>query len=204
MKLFECQHCGQLLYFENTRCESCGRRLGYLPARETVTRGRAGRRALARARPRRTARYKLLRQCRARRLQLADRRQARRMKFCAACRHNRTIPDLDIRRTWRAGARSKPPSTGCSTPSSSCGCRWSTRTEDPEDGLAFDFLVEPTRRRPAIAAPVMTGHANGLITLNIAEADDVERERQRTQMGEPIGRCSATSGTRSRTISGIV
>ena len=37
MKLFECQHCGQPLYFENTRCESCGLRLGYLPAKETIT-----------------------------------------------------------------------------------------------------------------------------------------------------------------------
>jgi hypothetical protein len=31
MKLFECQACGQPLYFENTRCESCARTLGYLP-----------------------------------------------------------------------------------------------------------------------------------------------------------------------------
>jgi hypothetical protein len=31
----------------------------------------------------------------------------------------------------------------------------------------------------------MTGHANGLITINLAEADDAERERQRTRMGEP-------------------
>jgi hypothetical protein len=31
MQLFECQHCGQLLYFENTRCERCGHDLGYLP-----------------------------------------------------------------------------------------------------------------------------------------------------------------------------
>ena len=23
MKLFKCQHCGQLLYFENTVCERC-------------------------------------------------------------------------------------------------------------------------------------------------------------------------------------
>src|SRR3954469_16177184 len=30
MKLFSCQGCGQLLYFENIRCESCGRALGYL------------------------------------------------------------------------------------------------------------------------------------------------------------------------------
>ncbi len=32
---------------------------------------------------------------------------------------------------------------------------------------------------------VMTGHDNGLITLNIAEADDAYREQTRTAMGEP-------------------
>jgi hypothetical protein len=37
MKLFECQACGQPLYFENTYCESCGRRLGYLPSVQEVT-----------------------------------------------------------------------------------------------------------------------------------------------------------------------
>src|SRR5262245_52576706 len=37
MKLFECQNCGQPLYFENTKCESCGLRLGYLPKQEVIT-----------------------------------------------------------------------------------------------------------------------------------------------------------------------
>ena len=37
MKLFECQNCGQPLYFENTSCESCGLRLGYLPDQQIVT-----------------------------------------------------------------------------------------------------------------------------------------------------------------------
>ena len=32
---------------------------------------------------------------------------------------------------------------------------------------------------------MLTGHDNGLITINVAEADDAERERRRTQMGEP-------------------
>jgi hypothetical protein len=32
MKIFPCQACGQILYFENTVCVSCGRRLGYLPS----------------------------------------------------------------------------------------------------------------------------------------------------------------------------
>ena len=31
MKLFQCQNCGQALYFENTTCTSCGLRLGYVP-----------------------------------------------------------------------------------------------------------------------------------------------------------------------------
>ena len=37
MKLFECQKCNQLLYFENTSCESCGSRLGYLRECETLS-----------------------------------------------------------------------------------------------------------------------------------------------------------------------
>jgi hypothetical protein len=36
MKLFECQHCGQPLYFENAHCEGCCRRLGYLPSKEIM------------------------------------------------------------------------------------------------------------------------------------------------------------------------
>ncbi len=93
MKLFECQNCGQPLYFENTRCESCGLRLGYLPDQETVTAWRrptATWRALAAPQ----APLSILRQRRARRLQLAGRRPSSAETFCAACRHNRTIPDL--------------------------------------------------------------------------------------------------------------
>ena len=30
MKLFKCQHCGQIIYFENRKCEKCGHRLGYM------------------------------------------------------------------------------------------------------------------------------------------------------------------------------
>jgi hypothetical protein len=56
-----------------------------------------------------------------------------------------------------------------------------SKNEDP-DGLAFDFLASAA---PANAPPVMTGHAHGLITINLAEADDAERERQRHEMGEP-------------------
>ena len=35
MKLFRCQHCSQLLYFENTKCEKCGH--GYIAHMETLS-----------------------------------------------------------------------------------------------------------------------------------------------------------------------
>lgn len=49
------------------------------------------------------------------------------------------------------------------------------RTERP-DGLAFEFIDTDT---------AMTGHNAGLITIAVAEADDAEREKRRTLLGEP-------------------
>ena len=51
-------------------------------------------------------------------------------------------------------------------------------------GLAFDFLADPATGSPD-GPQILTGHAQGLITINIAEADDAERERARQELGEP-------------------
>ena len=64
-----------------------------------------------------------------------------------------------------------------------------TRPEDP-DGLAFDFIAD----QPS-AAPVMTGHVGGLITINLSEADDSERERQRSQSPKTGSASRDTSST---------
>ena len=94
MKLFECQNCGQPLYFENTRCESCGLSLGYLPEREVVTALQPDGgfwRALAEP----TARYRYCANVEpgvCNWLIQSDHAEA----FCAACRHNRMIPDLSL------------------------------------------------------------------------------------------------------------
>lgn len=52
------------------------------------------------------------------------------------------------------------------------------RDEDPEYGLAFDLLSSAFEK-------VFTGHENGLITLDLAEGDDVHREQLRISMDEP-------------------
>jgi hypothetical protein len=52
--------------------------------------------------------------------------------------------------------------------------------EDPQRGLMFDFL-----RSPPGGPRVLTGHASGLITLNVEEADDAKREQIKYELREP-------------------
>jgi hypothetical protein len=181
MKLFECQHCGQPLYFENTLCESCGHHLGYLPGKETVT-------ALepdggvwkALAEPELRYRYCANAEhgvCNW--LVRSDSAEA----FCAACRHNRTIPDLTNSENVARWRKIEVAKHRLFYTLLKLGLPLVTKQEDP-NGLAFDFLADPGAFAPSVA-PVMTGHENGLITINLAEADDAERERARSQMSEP-------------------
>jgi hypothetical protein len=97
--------------------------------------------------------------------------------YCAACRHNRTIPDLSDQRNlvlWRRIEIAKRRLFY-----SLLRLRLPLRNKtDAPTGLAFDFLA-PTRD------PVMTGHLEGVITINLAEADDSEREKQRGMFDEP-------------------
>ena len=53
-------------------------------------------------------------------------------------------------------------------------------SENPEQGVMFDLL-----RSPPDGPRVITGHDDGLITLDIEEADDLHRETVRSQMHEP-------------------
>src|SRR5688500_17362719 len=48
----------------------------------------------------------------------------------------------------------------------------------PGDDLRFDLLSSAVH-------PVTTGHADGLVTLDLAESGDAHREAMRQQMGEP-------------------
>jgi hypothetical protein len=181
MKLFECQKCSQLLYFENTSCESCGSRLGYLRAPETLSVVEPdGGLWLAAAEPSRRYRFCANAEYDACNW-LVDSEQP--SSYCAACRHNQTVPDLSIPDNvarWRklefAKHRLMYSLLKLELP-------LATRAEDP-DGLAFDFLVPGAAGPDGTVRPVMTGHANGLITIDLAEADDAVRERMRSEMGE--------------------
>jgi hypothetical protein len=56
------------------------------------------------------------------------------------------------------------------------------RQTNPEQGLVFEFLEDSGEPGALV---VLTGHNNGKITINIAEADDAEREKRRVELREP-------------------
>src|SRR5919106_4546362 len=183
MKLFECQHCGQLLYFENTRCERCGHDLGYLPdsavlsalTREDGDRWRLLAAPLGLVRFCANASYDACNW-----LVPAESSDA----FCRACRHNRTIPDLGVAEHLLRWRRLEAAKHRLVYGLLRLGLPLPSKIEDSESGLAFDFLAGPAGRFQE-TPQVITGHARGLITINIAEADDAERERARKDMAEP-------------------
>ena len=181
MKLFACQACGQLLYFENVRCEHCGRTLGYLPDLGTMSslepKPDGGWTALVV--PERAykfcdnARYGVCN------WMLPDTGPDR---YCAACRHNHVIPDLSVPGNDALWARMEAAKHRLFYTLINLHLPLANRIDDPVHGLAFDFLADSSTPH---AAHVMTGHNNGLITLALKEADDAVREQVREAMGEP-------------------
>jgi hypothetical protein len=178
MKLFACQNCGQLLYFQNTQCERCGCKLGFDPRRtllmalhpandsEWVMVGEP-------AKPMRfcaNAEYDACNWL----LPAEDKGS-----FCYACRLNRTIPDLSSTENlllWRMLEIAKHRLVyGLIR----FGLPVTSKMDDAELGLAFDFLTGSEH------AAVTTGHHQGTITLDAAEADDASREFRRANMAEP-------------------
>jgi hypothetical protein len=99
--------------------------------------------------------------------------------FCTACDLNRTIPDLGISGNPERWQRLEAAKRRLIYALLRLGLPLRSRKEGQDRSLAFDFLAD------ARDAPVMTGHDDGLITINIAEADSAERERRRVELGEP-------------------
>jgi hypothetical protein len=177
MKLFSCQRCGQVLYFENTVCEKCAARLGYLAERDVLSAlVPAGDAWEAMADPGRPMRFCDNAAHDACNWLLPVGAAAR---LCRACQYNRTIPDLRAPGNLADWRKLEVAKHRLIYLYQRLGLQAPTRQEDPVHGLQFDFLAD------AEGEKVLTGHEDGRIVLALSEADDVERERRRTQMGEP-------------------
>ena len=178
-------HCGYPVFFRNYLCLHCGRALGYEPGKAAMLAlevlDNDGNFCMAGAPEggaayRRCANFDLAPQCNWL-IPAADRGQH---VLCRCCRLNRTIPDQSIAANaplWQSVERAKRRLVSSLI---AFGLPVASRMdEDTERGMAFDLLadIEPT--------PVTTGHFQGIITVNVNEADDAAREAIRTALHEP-------------------
>jgi hypothetical protein len=183
-RAFRCR-CGRPVFFGNTRCVACDAQLGYdatsaavWPLQSTDDEGvwrRDGDDSALRYR--RCANFGSALVC----SWLIEVGEAERFEQCRSCRLNRTLPDLTQADNQQLWARVESDKQRLVASLIALQLPVASRTvEDTERGLAFDLL-----RGTGAALPVITGHLDGVITLDIDEADDARREAIRKTMDEP-------------------
>ncbi len=178
MRLFKCQSCSQIVYFENSKCEQCSSQLGFLPAQLTVTSLQPeGQMWRTLSSPNLLVKYCANAEYGACNW-LIDAEDP--LTYCLACRHNRTIPDLTVDKNLTRWQRLEIAKHRVFYSLLQLKLPLSTQSENPANGLAFDFLSDSE-----YGPRVLTGHDNGLITIALAEASHSERERRKAQLMEP-------------------
>jgi len=176
MRDFNCPNCGQRLAFENSICLNCKSRIGFslddmallviAPGPEAEHAGAVD-----------SSEYRLcanmhLAECN----WLVEKGPI--AKLCASCALTRTRPNDADTIALAAFATAERAKRRMIAELHELKLPIVGRDADPEYGLAFDLLSSQFEK-------VFTGHANGVITLDLAEGDDVHREQLRISMDEP-------------------
>ena len=181
MKRFKCD-CGTAVFFGATSCLHCGGKLGFDPARLDIVRVAENKNKvwtdLGGTRFRRCSNGIVYGNC----SWLIPEHEPD--VFCVSCRLNRTIPNLKDPENVRLWSRIEEAKQRLVYSLLALGLPVNSKVRGWPLGLAFDF-VEDQRSNPDVAEKfVLTGHEDGVITLNIHEADDVVRVRVRESMNE--------------------
>src|SRR4029453_5870040 len=171
-----------LVFFQNPHCVKCGRLVAYLPdlalvgsldrcegdAEATVETWRSPLEGAAGRTYRLCSNYAKEAVCNWA-VEAADPNP-----LCVSCRLTRVIPDLSTPEHRPAWYKLEAAKRRLIFTLLGLGLPVVDRTGEPNGGATFGFRAD-----------AMPGHANGLITVNIAEADDAERGRRRKSLHEP-------------------
>jgi hypothetical protein len=185
LRLFTCQSCKGVLFFENSHCMSCNRPIGYAAEAGQLV-------PLPEEKPAPGVpvsvevalpggkREKFI-QCK----NFTEHdscnwlvRAADEQPYCLSCRLTEVIPDLSDPKNRQAWAEVESAKRRLLYTLRALRLPVVSKSEDAAAGLSFRFMSGTE------AAPVTTGHADGLITLNVAEADAAFRENMREKLGE--------------------
>lgn len=195
MRTWNC-NCGAVIFFDNTRCLACSCELGFCPACGNLsslvpaeaggwTCGNAACGA-ALVKCANYAEHDVCNRC------IAS-NSANEGTLCDCCKFNATIPDLTVAGNLQKWYRLETAKRRLFYDLNLLKLPYESTTtgevESAEPELSFDFKADVIPklnywRSVGKSEKVYTGHANGRITINIREADDVAREKLRVELGE--------------------
>lgn len=184
MKVFHCDHCRQLAFFENVHCTRCDHLMAFLPdmgvlgSLEPVPPNK-WRSPIARSKGREyrlCQNYSKLNICNW--AIPADQENP----FCLSCQLTRTIPNLEKPENKQSLFKMEVAKRRLIYTLMELGLPIEPKKQGDDQGLMFEFLEDLSAEG---GQPVMTGHVHGVITINLAEADDAEREKRRLELHEP-------------------
>ena len=180
MKVFHCDHCQQLVFFENVSCVKCGHTLAYLPDADDIASlepagGNAWRSITEKS-------YHLCENYSKQAVCNWAVPEGSEGVLCESCRLTCVIPDLGISGNREKWYRLEVAKRRLLYSLRRLNLPLFAAKEGPATGLRFEFLADSPRPD---GAKVLTGHRDGRITVNLAEADDVQRERRCLEMHEP-------------------
>jgi hypothetical protein len=177
MRDFACEHCGSGIRFETSTCPVCSSMLGYRPEERTIrevhpTASEASYRIAGHA----TEYWRCLNAAWGCNWMLPAVTGA---TWCRSCALTRGRPDdgrPDAIAAWALAEASKRRLVH-QLDRLSLPVR--PRSAATPDGLVFDLVFLPGQRG-------LTGHLDGVVTLDLAEADTAHRDELRRQLGEPL------------------
>ncbi len=194
MKTFRCD-CGSQLYFENTVCLSCNKLIAY-----DFTSDEMNRLTKLDDNYYLTDFNKKLKLCKnytEYNVCNASIPAESESQLCISCQLNRTIPNLDVIDNIQKWARLEKSKRRLVRSLLQLGLPVISYAQS-ENGLAFDFLQGQQQNPNVDNEFVTTGHYKGLITINLAEADDIYLENTKSELGEqyrtPLGHLRHESG----------
>ena len=176
MRVFTCDNCGQLVFFDNDRCLRCDSPLGYVHQRRELV-------SLTEVAPDHLvdlgSPVRAWQRCATRPVTGCNWLvPAGTGALCESCRLTRTRPADTDAEGMAELVRGEMAKRRLIFQLAELGLPVTPRDEAAGQGLAFDLLS-------SVGTKVITGHDNGVITLDLAEADDEHREHLRLQLNEP-------------------
>jgi hypothetical protein len=176
MKIFECGNCGHPLFFENIRCEKCGHHCGFsVTELQLLTFRQVGAEMIS------DQSHQRFKYCQNHEFGVCNWviPAAEPQEFCVACSLNRTIPNLSDHENFEKWQKLEIAKHRLVYQLARLKLPLISKESNEAQGLCFDFISRQGDDK------IMTGHANGVVTILLSEADSVHRELMRTQMSEP-------------------